>query len=67
MISSMTDDQSRQVATSDDTEYSLSVEEAAERYAFAGHPRTRCRTKRPNVLEGTGDGCLAGDRAKGTR
>jgi hypothetical protein len=36
----MTDDKSRPVATSDDTEYSLSVEEAAERYAFAGHPRT---------------------------
>jgi hypothetical protein len=36
----MTDDQSRPVATSDDTDYSLSVEDAAERYAFAGHPRT---------------------------
>jgi hypothetical protein len=36
----MTDDLSRPVATSDDTEYSLSAEEAAERYAFAGHPRT---------------------------
>jgi hypothetical protein len=36
----MTDDLSRLVATSDDTEYSLSVEDAAERYAFAGHPRT---------------------------
>ena len=35
----MTDDLSRPVATSDDTEYSLSVE-AAERYAFAGQPRT---------------------------
>jgi hypothetical protein len=40
MISSMTDDPSRPVSTSDDTEYSLSVEDAAERYAFAGHPRT---------------------------
>jgi|SRR5579864_3298107 len=36
----MTDDQSRQVATTDDSEYSLSVDEAAERYAHAGHPRT---------------------------
>jgi hypothetical protein len=36
----MTDDLSRPVATSDDTEHSLSVEQAAERYAFAGHPRT---------------------------
>lgn len=36
----MTDDQSRQVATTDDSEYSLSVEEAAERYDHAGHPRT---------------------------
>jgi hypothetical protein len=36
----MTDDQSRPVATSNDIEYSLSVEDAAERYAFAGHPRT---------------------------
>jgi hypothetical protein len=36
----MTDDLSRQVATTDDSEYSLSVDEAAERYAHAGHPRT---------------------------
>jgi hypothetical protein len=36
----MTDDQSRPVATTDDSEYSLSVEEAAERYAHAGFPRT---------------------------
>ena len=36
----MNDDQSRQVATTDDSEYSLSVEEAAERYDHAGHPRT---------------------------
>jgi hypothetical protein len=36
----MNPDQSRQVATSDDSEYSLSVEEAAERYDHAGHPRT---------------------------
>jgi hypothetical protein len=36
----MSDDQPRQVATSDDSEYSLSIEEAAERYAHAGFPRT---------------------------
>lgn len=36
----MTDDLSRPVATTDDSEYSLSVEEAAERYAHAGFPRT---------------------------
>ncbi len=36
----MTDDQSRPVATTDDSEYSLSVDEAAERYEHAGHPRT---------------------------
>ena len=36
----MDDDKSRQVATTDDSEYSLSVDEAAERYDHAGHPRT---------------------------
>lgn len=36
----MTDDLSRPVATTDDSEYSLSVDEAAERYAHAGYPRT---------------------------
>jgi hypothetical protein len=36
----MNDDLSRLVATTDDNEYSLSVDEAAERYAHAGHPRT---------------------------
>ena len=36
----MTDDLSRPVAATDDTEYSLSVDDAAERYAHAGHPRT---------------------------
>ena len=36
----MTDDLSRPVATTDDSEYSLSVDDAAERYAHAGHPRT---------------------------
>src|SRR5438034_6122403 len=36
----MTHDMSRQVATSPDSEYSLSVDEAAARYEHAGHPRT---------------------------
>lgn len=36
----MNDDLSRPVATTDDNDYSLSVDEAAERYAHAGHPRT---------------------------
>jgi hypothetical protein len=36
----MNDDLSRPVATTDDNEYSLSVDEAAERHAHAGHPRT---------------------------
>jgi hypothetical protein len=36
----MNNDLSRPVATTDDNEYSLSVEEAADRYAHAGHPRT---------------------------
>ena len=35
----MTDDPSRQVATSPD-EYSLTIEDAAVRYEHAGHPRT---------------------------
>jgi len=33
-------DQSRHVATDPDYEYSLSVDDAADRYARAGHPRT---------------------------
>lgn len=33
-------DTARLGATSDETEYSLSIEEAADRYAHAGHPRT---------------------------
>ena len=33
-------DMSRPVATDNDTDYSLSLEEVAERYARAGHPRT---------------------------
>jgi len=36
----MTDDLSRQAATSPDSEYTLSIDEAAERYEHAGHPRT---------------------------
>ena len=36
----MTDDPSRLAATSPDSDYSLSIEEAAERYNHAGHPRT---------------------------
>ena len=36
----MNDDQSRQAATSPDSEYTLSIDEAAERYEHAGHPRT---------------------------
>jgi hypothetical protein len=36
----MNDDMSRPVATTDDSEYSLSVDDAAVRYAHAGHPRT---------------------------
>ena len=36
----MTDDLSRPVATTSDSEYSLSVDDAAERYDHAGHPRT---------------------------
>src|SRR5436189_6107488 len=37
----MTTDPSRLAATSPDTEYSLSIEDAAERYEHAGHPRTQ--------------------------
>src|SRR4051794_17142649 len=36
----MTTDPSRQAATNADSDYSLSIEEAAERYEHAGHPRT---------------------------
>ena len=36
----MTDDQSRPVATSPDSDFTLSIDEALERYARAGHPRT---------------------------
>lgn len=37
IINTMDDDKSR---PPDDSEYSLSVDEAAERYAHAGHPHT---------------------------
>src|SRR5205807_2488487 len=40
IISLMPDDVSRQVATSDDSEFTLSIDEAVERYARAGLPRT---------------------------
>jgi hypothetical protein len=36
----MTDDTSPSVATSPDTDYTLSIDEAAARYDHAGHPRT---------------------------
>src|SRR5712692_3686645 len=36
----MTDDQSRQVATSADKDFTLSIDEALELYARAGLPRT---------------------------
>lgn len=36
----MTDDQSRPVATAPDSEFTLTIEEAALRYGHAGHPRT---------------------------
>src|SRR4051812_17528728 len=36
----MTDDMSRPVATSPDTDFVLSIEDALERYARAGLPRT---------------------------
>src|ERR1700731_2213276 len=36
----MTDDMSRQVATPPDSDFTLTIEEALERYARAGLPRT---------------------------
>lgn len=36
----MTDDPSRHAATSPDSEYTLTIDEAADRYEHAGHPRT---------------------------
>ncbi len=33
-------DESRPVATGDDTDYALTIDEVAERYVHAGHPRT---------------------------
>ena len=40
IIAAMTDDQSRPVATSPDSEFTLTIDEALERYARAGLPRT---------------------------
>src|SRR4051794_40902305 len=40
MICDMDHDLSRPVATTDDSEFTLSIEEALERYARAGLPRT---------------------------
>jgi hypothetical protein len=40
IISSMNNDLSRQVATTPDSEYTLTIDEAALRYEHAGHPRT---------------------------
>jgi hypothetical protein len=39
-LATMTDDLPRQDATSNDRDYSLSIEEALARYDHAGHPRT---------------------------
>ena len=36
----MTDDLSRQVATTSDSEYTLTIDDAGARYDHAGHPRT---------------------------
>jgi len=36
----MTTDQSRPVATSPDSDFTLSIDEALDRYTKAGHPRT---------------------------
>ena len=40
IIKAMTDDPSRPVATSSDSDFTLSIDEALERYARAGLPRT---------------------------
>jgi hypothetical protein len=40
IINAMTDDQSRPVATTPDSDFTLTIEEAVERYARAGLPRT---------------------------
>jgi hypothetical protein len=40
IMNTMTDDQSRQVATTPDSDFTLTIEEAVERYARAGLPRT---------------------------
>jgi hypothetical protein len=40
IINPMTDDQSRPVATTPDSDFTLTIEDAVERYAHAGLPRT---------------------------
>ena len=40
IIHTMTDDLSRPVATSDDSDFTLTIDDALERYARAGLPRT---------------------------
>ncbi len=40
IINDMPDDLSRPVATTPDSEYTLTIDEAADRYDHAGHPRT---------------------------
>ena len=40
IMESMTDDLSRSAATIPDSEYTLTIDEAALRYEYAGHPRT---------------------------
>ena len=40
IIKAMTDDLSRPVATTSDSEYTLTIDEAGVRYDHAGHPRT---------------------------
>src|SRR6202030_523430 len=42
----MTDDQSRPVATTPDSEFTLTIEEAALRYEHSGHPRTNRSVQR---------------------
>jgi hypothetical protein len=42
----MTDDLSRPVATTPDSEFTLSIDEALERYGHAGLPRTPCSIQR---------------------
>ena len=60
----MTDDQSRQAATSPD-QYSLTIDEAAVRYEHAGHPRT-IRTIQRYCAKGHLD-CLRQETAFGDK